>query len=80
VEGGGAVRLFLLNQTGKCHAGETSGLVIAALDEDEAREIAARNSGDEGEITWLSSSRSSCETIGTGNQLQQGILLRAFGG
>lgn len=52
------------------------GFVIEAASEQEARQIAADNAADEGRMTWLSSSKSSCKPIVPSKTPQ--VILRDF--
>lgn len=56
------------------------GFVVRATSEHQARYIAARNAGDEGENTWLDPRGSSCEIIGRSIATTEecGVILRDF--
>lgn len=57
---------------------EVIGLVVLANSEGEARSLAARMCGTEGESVWHSTRRSSCEKIDLGKFTQPVMLLRSI--
>lgn len=55
------------------------GFVIRASSMKEAREIASKHPGDEGALTWLTPSLSTCNLIGKGIEKEEPeMILRAF--
>lgn len=67
--------VFKVNRIGRIHYDENDGVVVCALTETEAREIAAENCGVEGEGPWLDPAYSTCTPI-SGNDRR--VVLVSF--
>lgn len=59
---------------------EAAGFVVAAGDEDQARDLACDQAGDEGSWVWQDDARSECHLIGhaTVPGQEAGVLMRDF--
>jgi hypothetical protein len=74
------MNLYVLTQGAKPQRDMAAGFVVAAKDEDQARELAANQAGDEGPWIWEDGERSECHLIGhsavTGQEAT--VLMRDF--
>jgi prevent-host-death family protein len=68
------MNVYLLERIGRTDYDEAGGFVVVAESTDAARQQAAERAGDEGDVTWLTPSRSTCEVV----SLSPGIVLRDF--
>jgi hypothetical protein len=73
------MRIYLLQRAaGLIGYDEVRGFVIRASTQDEARQIAARESGDEGTATWLDAAQP-CVQIGVATTDDRaGLVLKDF--
>ena len=60
---GDPVTLWKLTRIGKQDWDVADGFVVRAPDENHARLLASKRSGDEGEQTWLRPEKSTCEQV-----------------
>lgn len=56
---------------------EADSFVVAALGVRAARELAAKDAGDEGDEAWLEAGRSTCRKLGEGS-VKAGVVVRSF--
>ena len=66
--------IYLLERIGGTDYDEAAGFVVVAESADAARQQAAEQAGNEGDATWLTPSRSTCEVV----SLSPGVVLRDF--
>lgn len=57
---------------------EAAGFVVAAPDEDTARQLAGSSPGDEGPHIWHLPTHTTCTCIGTRHTNEAGIILCNF--
>jgi hypothetical protein len=73
------LQLYHLDRKGSICLDEVASFVIAAVDVDEARRMAAESHGDESYHTWLDPKATTCELIGQASQERSfGVVCRDF--
>ena len=70
------MRAYLLQRVKTANWDEMAGFVIVASSEDEAREIASGNCGDEGPMTWKNEAETECRTVKSFSK--KGVLIEDF--
>lgn len=73
------MKLFLLKRIGEESWDETTGLIVAAPDEEFARRIAHQSRTDDSKPIWLNAGETTCKMIGLARDPDTtGVLLVDF--